>query len=56
MILDINQIVEYVSRYFTLKSGDLIFTGIPPGVGQLKRNDNLVDCLVDEPVPDFLIK
>ena len=33
MIFGINEIVEYVSRFFTLKTGDLIFTGTPPGVG-----------------------
>jgi len=37
MIFGFNDIVEYVSRYFTLKTGDLIFTGTPPGVGQLQK-------------------
>ena len=45
MIFGFNEIVEYVSRFFTLKTGDLIFTGTPSGVGQLKRNDNLVAYL-----------
>jgi 2-keto-4-pentenoate hydratase/2-oxohepta-3-ene-1,7-dioic acid hydratase in catechol pathway len=56
MIFNINQIVEYVSKYFTLKTGDLIFTGTPPGVGQLQKNDNLVAFLGDVPVMDFQIK
>jgi len=56
MIFGINEIIEYVSRYFTLKTGDLIFTGTPPGVGQLKRNDNLIAFLGDKPILDFLIK
>ncbi len=56
MIFGINEIVEYVSRFFTLKTGDLIFTGTPPGVGQLQRNDNLVAYLEDEPVLNFRIK
>ncbi len=56
MIFGINRIVEYVSRFFTLKTGDLIFTGTPPGVGQLKKNDNLVAWLGDKPLLDFLIK
>jgi 2-keto-4-pentenoate hydratase/2-oxohepta-3-ene-1,7-dioic acid hydratase in catechol pathway len=56
MIFNINEIVEYVSRYFTLKTGDLIFTGTPSGVGQLRKNDNLVAYLGDQPVLDFLIK
>jgi len=56
MIFDFNEIVEYVSKFFTLKTGDLIFTGTPPGVGQLNKNDNLVAYLNDEPLLDFLIK
>lgn len=56
MIFNINQIIEYVSRYFTLKTGDLIFTGTPSGVGQLKRNDNLTAFLGDMPLLDFMIK
>jgi 2-keto-4-pentenoate hydratase/2-oxohepta-3-ene-1,7-dioic acid hydratase in catechol pathway len=53
MIFGINEIIEYVSRFFTLKTGDLIFTGTPSGVGKLKRNDNLVAYLEDEPLLDF---
>ncbi len=56
MIFGFNEIVEYVSQYFTLKTGDLIFTGTPSGVGQLKRNDNLVAYLGVKPLLDFLIK
>jgi acylpyruvate hydrolase len=56
MIFGFNEIVEYVSQYFTLKTGDLIFTGTPSGVGQLKRNDNLVAFLGDKILLDFLIK
>jgi len=56
MIFGFNEIVEYVSKFFTLKTGDLIFTGTPPGVGPLKRDDNLVAYLGDKPLLDFLIK
>jgi 2-keto-4-pentenoate hydratase/2-oxohepta-3-ene-1,7-dioic acid hydratase in catechol pathway len=56
MIFNFNRIVEYVSKFFTLKTGDLIFTGTPSGVGQLKRNDNLVAFLGDKPLLDFMIK
>ena len=56
MIFSFNAIVEYVSKFFTLKTGDLIFTGTPPGVGKLHKNDNLVAYLGDEPVLDFRIK
>jgi acylpyruvate hydrolase len=56
MIFGFNEIIEYVSQYFTLKTGDLIFTGTPSGVGQLKKNDNLVAYLGDKPLLDFMIK
>jgi acylpyruvate hydrolase len=56
MIFGFNEIIEYVSRFFTLKTGDLIFTGTPSGVGKLNRNDNLVAYLDDKPLLDFMIK
>ncbi len=56
MIFGFNEIVAYVSRFFTLKTGDLIFTGTPSGVGPLRKNDNLVAYLGDDPVLDFMIR
>jgi 2-keto-4-pentenoate hydratase/2-oxohepta-3-ene-1,7-dioic acid hydratase in catechol pathway len=56
MIFSINEIIVYVSQFFTLKTGDLIFTGTPSGVGPLKKNDNLVAYLGNEPLLDFMIK
>ena len=56
MIFSINEIVAFVSKYFTLKTGDLIFTGTPPGVGPLKKNDNLVAYLGKELLLDMMIK
>ena len=56
MIFSVNEIIEYLSGYFTLKTGDLIFTGTPSGVGQLKKNDNLVAYLGEKPLLDFMIK
>ncbi|MBK7711626.1 MAG: fumarylacetoacetate hydrolase family protein [Bacteroidales bacterium] len=56
LIFSISEIIEYVSRFFTLKTGDLIFTGTPSGVGQLKRNDKLVAFLGEKPLLDFVIK
>ncbi len=41
MIFKINQIIEYASRYFSLNTGDLIFTGTPAGVGSVKIGDKL---------------
>jgi len=56
MIFGFDRIVSYVSQFFTLKTGDLIFTGTPPGVGPLKRNDNLVAYLGGEALLDFSVK
>jgi fumarylpyruvate hydrolase len=56
MIFSINEIVSYVSGFFTLKTGDLIFTGTPSGVGPLRRNDHLVAFINDLPLLDFMIK
>lgn len=41
MIFSINKLIEYVSQYFTLKIGDLIFTGTPAGVGPVAKDDSL---------------
>lgn len=56
MIFSVSEIISYVSRFFTLKTGDLIFTGTPAGVGPLRKNDNLVAYLGDEVLLDFMIK
>lgn len=45
MICKIDQIITYVSQYFTLKTGDLIFTGTPAGVGVVERGDVLQGLL-----------
>lgn len=47
MIFGFNSIVSYVSRYMTLKIGDLIFTGTPSGVGKVSPGDALVGILTD---------
>jgi fumarylpyruvate hydrolase len=56
MIFSTDEIVAYVSQYFTLKTGDLIFTGTPAGVGPLMKNDNLIAYLGEKPLLDFMIK
>lgn len=56
LIFSIAELIEYSSGFFTLKTGDLIFTGTPSGVGPLKKNDHLVAFLQDKPLLDFMIK
>ncbi len=42
MIFSVEEIVEYLSYYFTLEEGDIVFTGTPKGVGEVKVGDKLV--------------
>ncbi len=48
MIFNINAIIAYASRYFTLNIGDLIYTGTPAGVGPVKVGDKLEGLLKGE--------
>lgn len=41
MLWKIDELIEYISKYFTLKIGDVIFTGTPAGVGSVKPEDIL---------------
>jgi 2-keto-4-pentenoate hydratase/2-oxohepta-3-ene-1,7-dioic acid hydratase in catechol pathway len=47
MLFSIDAIIEHVSKYFTLKIGDLIYTGTPEGVGPVKAGDKLT-CFIEE--------
>jgi len=48
MIFSFEKIISYVSRFMTLKTGDLIFTGTPAGVGPMAINDRLEAYLQDK--------
>ena len=56
MLFTIDQIIAYISQYFTLKIGDVIFTGTPAGVGPVAINDRLEGFLEDTKMFDFMIK
>ncbi len=45
MLWKIDELIAYVSQYFTLKIGDVIFTGTPAGVGKVESNDVLIGML-----------
>jgi 2-keto-4-pentenoate hydratase/2-oxohepta-3-ene-1,7-dioic acid hydratase in catechol pathway len=45
MLWGIDEIISYVTRYFTLKIGDILFTGTPSGVGRVERGDVLTGHL-----------
>ena len=56
MIFSPEKIIAFVSRYFTLRVGDLIFTGTPKGVGKVSENDILEAFLEDQKVFDLRIQ
>ncbi len=56
MIFPLNVQISYISRYITLKTGDLLFTGTPEGVGQVKVGDRLEAWLEDRKLLDFQVK
>ncbi|BDD09973.1 2-hydroxyhepta-2,4-diene-1,7-dioate isomerase [Fulvitalea axinellae] len=56
MLWPIDEIIAYVSKFFVLKKGDLIFTGTPKGVGPVAIDDRLVGKIGDRVMFDFEIK
>jgi acylpyruvate hydrolase len=56
MIFNFEKIIAYVSRFVTLKMGDLIFTGTPVGVGPINIDDNLKAFIEDKKLLDLNIK
>lgn len=56
MIFSFEKIISYVSRFMTLKTGDLIFTGTPAGVGPVSVDDRLEAYLEGEKLMDFPVK
>ena len=56
MLFPVDELIAHVSKYFTLKTGDLIFTGTPAGVGQVHRDDLLELHLEGERIFYFNVK
>lgn len=56
MIFNFNRLIHHVSRYVTIKIGDLLFTGTPAGVGPVKIGDHLQAYIEDRCLLDFYVK
>jgi len=56
MIFSIDKIIAHVSRFFTLKIGDIIYTGTPAGVGRVNIDDHLQGYIGDRKLLDFYIR
>ena len=53
MLTSIDRLIAYISTFFTLKTGDLLYTGTPVGVGPVKIGDHLEGYLEGRKVLDF---
>lgn len=56
MLWPIDEIISYISKFILLKTGDIIFTGTPKGVGPIQIGDHLVGFLEDKKMFDFEVK
>lgn len=56
MLWKIDELISYISTFFTLKIGDIIFTGTPAGVGKVVHNDRLTGYLEDQQIFSIQIK
>lgn len=56
MLFKVDEIIAYISQWFTLKTGDILYTGTPVGVGPVHIDDHLTGWLEDRKVLDFNVK
>lgn len=56
MLFKVDEIIAYISQWFTLKTGDILYTGTPAGVGPVHIDDHLTGCLEDRKVLEFNVK
>jgi 2-keto-4-pentenoate hydratase/2-oxohepta-3-ene-1,7-dioic acid hydratase in catechol pathway len=56
MLFTVDKIISYTSRFFTLKMGDLIYTGTPAGVGPVTIGNHLEGYLGERKLLDFYIR
>lgn len=56
MIRSIDELIAYASKYFTLKIGDILFTGTPAGVGKVNENDVLTGFLEEQEMFNIKVK
>ena len=56
MLFKIDELIAYISRWFTLKTGDILYTGTPPGVGPVSVDDHITGWIEDRKVLEFNVK
>ena len=53
MLFKVDEIIEYISRFYTLKTGDILYTGTPAGIGAVSIDDHLEGWIEDRKVLEF---
>lgn len=56
MLFKIDELIAYISRWFTLKTGDILYTGTPAGVGSVNIDDHITGWIEDRKVLEFNVK
>ena len=56
MVFSVDKVIAFVSRFITLKTGDLIYTGTPQGVGKVNVGDHLIGFLGNQELFNFKVK
>lgn len=56
MIFGVDRIVSFISQFFTLKTGDIVYTGTPAGAGPVSTDDHITGFLGDRKVLEFNVK
>lgn len=56
MLFKVDEIIAYISQWFTLKTGDILYTGTPAGVGPVHIDDHLTGWIEDRKVLEFNVK
>jgi 2-keto-4-pentenoate hydratase/2-oxohepta-3-ene-1,7-dioic acid hydratase in catechol pathway len=56
MLQGVDCLIAYISRFFTLRTGDILFTGAPTQGGMVHENDHLVGYIEDRKVLEFNVK
>ena len=56
MLFKVDRLISFISQFFTLKTGDMLYTGTPAGVGPVRIDDHLTGYLEDRKVMEFNVK
>ena len=56
MLFGVDRLISFISQFFTLKTGDMLYTGTPAGVGPVKIDDHLTGFLEDRKMMEFNVK